>query len=187
MSSGGYPQNVLHEMGFSEAEAEGLAFPLALMIRCGILPGRLFHLFCLHYVNGLSAEEAAEQEGQHVRHVERELKRIRQLLMKNRYRLIPHPEMRTEDPEEELPYMDSDEDEPYEEDRIPGQDPLLIDLADAELSVRSYNCLRRAGIKTVGEVALMGTERLMQVRNLGRRSCEEVIRVLRERYHLIVL
>ncbi len=43
-----------------------------------------------------------------------------------------------------------------------------------ELSVRSFNCLKRDGINTVGDLLVMDDDDLMQVRNLGRRSHDEV-------------
>jgi DNA-directed RNA polymerase subunit alpha len=43
-----------------------------------------------------------------------------------------------------------------------------------DLSVRSYNCLKRAGINTVQELANKTEEDMMKVRNLGRKSLEEV-------------
>ena len=43
-----------------------------------------------------------------------------------------------------------------------------------DLSVRSYNCLKRAGINTVQELTQKTEEDMMKVRNLGRKSLEEV-------------
>lgn len=54
-------------------------------------------------------------------------------------------------------------------------------LEEMNLSVRSYNCLKRAGCNKLGDVlALVQDGRLMRVRNMGRKSAEEVTRVLRE-------
>ena len=53
-------------------------------------------------------------------------------------------------------------------------------LEDADISVRSYNCLKRVGINTLGDVADMTGEDLMRVRNLGRKSADEVIAVLKK-------
>lgn len=47
-------------------------------------------------------------------------------------------------------------------------------IDDLDLSVRSYNCLKRAGISTVDELVKMTEEEMMKVRNLGRKSLEEV-------------
>ena len=49
-----------------------------------------------------------------------------------------------------------------------------------ELSVRSYNCLKRAGINTVEELTNRTSEDMMKVRNLGRKSLEEVLAKLKE-------
>ena len=49
-----------------------------------------------------------------------------------------------------------------------------------ELSVRSYNCLKRAGINTVEELTNKTPEDMMKVRNLGRKSLEEVLAKLKE-------
>ena len=43
-----------------------------------------------------------------------------------------------------------------------------------DLSVRSYNCLKRAGINTVGELIMKDEDEMMKVRNLGKKSLEEV-------------
>ena len=59
-------------------------------------------------------------------------------------------------------------------------DPRSIPLEDLELSVRSYNCLKRAGITTLGEIADKTPEEMMKVRNLGRKSLEEVLAKLKE-------
>ena len=51
---------------------------------------------------------------------------------------------------------------------------LEMTIEDLDLSVRSYNCLRRAGINTVEELVQRNEEEMMRVRNLGRKSLEEV-------------
>ena len=51
---------------------------------------------------------------------------------------------------------------------------LEMSIDELELCVRSYNCLKRAGINTVEELINMTTEDMMKVRNLGRKSLEEV-------------
>ena len=49
-----------------------------------------------------------------------------------------------------------------------------------DLSVRSYNCLKRAGINTVAELINRTPEDMMKVRNLGRKSLKEVIDKVKE-------
>ncbi len=53
-------------------------------------------------------------------------------------------------------------------------------IEELDLSVRSYNCLKRAGINTVQELANKTEEDMMKVRNLGRKSLEEVKHKLEE-------
>ena len=61
------------------------------------------------------------------------------------------------------------------------KDKLLeMTIEDLDLSVRSYNCLKRAGINTVNELTQRSEEDMMKVRNLGRKYLEEVIHKLEE-------
>ncbi len=55
-----------------------------------------------------------------------------------------------------------------------------MNIDELELSVRSYNCLKRAGINTVEELCSKTSEDMMKVRNLGRKSLEEVLAKLNE-------
>ena len=57
---------------------------------------------------------------------------------------------------------------------------LEMNIDELELSVRSYNCLKRAGINTVEELCNRTPEDMMKVRNLGRKSLEEVLAKLDE-------
>lgn len=75
--------------------------------------------------------------------------------------------------DDDIDWSDIEEDEPI-------SDPTELSIEDVELSVRSYNCLKRAGIKTIGELCDMTMEDMMKVRNLGRKSLEEVLAKLHE-------
>ena len=57
---------------------------------------------------------------------------------------------------------------------------LEMNIDELELSVRSYNCLKRAGINTVQELINKTPEDMMKVRNLGRKSLDEVLAKLKE-------
>ena len=57
---------------------------------------------------------------------------------------------------------------------------LEMSIDELELSVRSYNCLKRAGINTVEELTNKTSEDMMKVPNLGRKSLEEVLAKLKE-------
>lgn len=57
------------------------------------------------------------------------------------------------------------------------QDKVLeMSIEELDLSVRSFNCLKRAGINTVADLVNTTEEDMMKVRNLGRKSLEEVIK-----------
>lgn len=57
---------------------------------------------------------------------------------------------------------------------------MEMTIEELDLSVRSYNCLKRAGINTVQELTTRAEEDMMKVRNLGKKSLEEVQKKLKE-------
>ena len=77
---------------------------------------------------------------------------------------------------------DKPSDEPPQAPVAEGGKPAVMDMTieDLDLSVRSYNCLKRAGINTVAELVQKSEEDMMKVRNLGRKSLEEVKKKLIE-------
>ena len=58
--------------------------------------------------------------------------------------------------------------------------PLNMSVEDLDLSVRSYNCLKRANIHTVEDLTKRTEDDMLKVRNLGRKSLEEVVKKLEE-------
>ncbi len=61
----------------------------------------------------------------------------------------------------------------------PARDKILeMTIEELDLSVRSYNCLKRAGINTVEDLTNKTEDDMMKVRNLGRKSLEEVVQKL---------
>ena len=54
-------------------------------------------------------------------------------------------------------------------------------LEELDFSVRTYNCLRRAGINTLGEIISKPSSEIAKIRNLGRKSYEEIVMTL-EKY-----
>ena len=77
------------------------------------------------------------------------------------------------DKTEGIPVMSTEDDD--SKDKV-----LDMSIDELELSVRSYNCLKRAGINTVAELCNRTSEDMMKVRNLGRKSLEEVLAKLKE-------
>ncbi len=59
-------------------------------------------------------------------------------------------------------------------------DVMNMSIDELELSVRSFNCLKRAGINTVSELTNKTPDEMMKVRNLGRKSLEEVLEKLKD-------
>ena len=57
---------------------------------------------------------------------------------------------------------------------------MEMSIEELDLSVRSYNCLKRAGINTVEDLANKTEEDMMKVRNLGRKSLDEVLNKMAE-------
>lgn len=60
------------------------------------------------------------------------------------------------------------------------EEKMKMTIEELELSVRSFNCLKRANINTVEELTQKTEDDMMKVRNLGRKSLEEVMQKLEE-------
>lgn len=67
-----------------------------------------------------------------------------------------------------------------EKEENPKEKYLDLSIEELDLSMRSYNCLKRAGINTVSELLQHNEEEMMKVRNLGKKSLEEVVKKLSE-------
>ena len=65
------------------------------------------------------------------------------------------------------------------------QQVLAMAIEDMDLSVRSYNCLKRANIHTVEDLTKKTEDEMLKVRNLGRKSLDEVIQKLQEMLRLL--
>jgi DNA-directed RNA polymerase subunit alpha len=74
----------------------------------------------------------------------------------------------------ELSNMSPDESFMTERETNKNSQILEMQIEDLDLSVRSYNCLKRAGINTVDELTQKSEEDMMKVRNLGKKSLKEV-------------
>lgn len=74
----------------------------------------------------------------------------------------------------------NEQDYMYEPEEKVANKVLEKKIEDLDLSVRSYNCLKRAGIATVGELTQKSEEEMMRIRNLGRKSLKEIIGKLHE-------
>ena len=57
---------------------------------------------------------------------------------------------------------------------------LAVPIEDVQLSVRSFNCLKRAGVNTIEDLTNMTESEMMKIRNLGKKSFDEIRDLLRE-------
>lgn len=80
----------------------------------------------------------------------------------------------------ELSEKAQEEDYMVERENVENSQILEMQIEDLDLSVRSYNCLKRAGINTVDELTRKSEEDMMKVRNLGKKSLKEVKQKLDE-------
>ena len=62
-----------------------------------------------------------------------------------------------------------------EKDNNSKEKVLEMTIEELDLSVRSFNCLKRAGINTVEDLIGKSEDKMMKVRNLGKKSLEEVV------------
>lgn len=67
-----------------------------------------------------------------------------------------------------------------EEEEEEGNEVLDMTIEELDFSVRSYNCLKRAGVDSVGELISMTEDQLMNIRNLGKKSLKEIKKKLIE-------
>ncbi len=64
----------------------------------------------------------------------------------------------------------------HEKKEESGKEKVLeMTIEELDLSVRAFNCLKRAGVDTVGDLVNKSSEEMMKVRNLGKKSLEEVV------------
>lgn len=61
-----------------------------------------------------------------------------------------------------------------------------IAIEELQLSVRSYNCLKKAQINTVGELLQYSPEKLQELKNFGRKSADEVFSTLKKKFGIIL-
>ncbi len=72
--------------------------------------------------------------------------------------------------------------EPRDDDEIPDEDPAnQIPIEELQLSVRAYNCLKRAQINSVADLLDYSQEDLLEIKNFGQKSAEEVVEALQQR------
>lgn len=74
----------------------------------------------------------------------------------------------------QLPYYNLDNHDEYDTEGQKMEEEKLKSVETLELSLRSFNCLKRAGINTIGQLVTKSDEDLMKIKNFGRKSLDEV-------------
>ena len=184
-----YPFNALRDMGYSDEMIDRCSFSLRWsfydLIRNGLFNKERYKIFTRYYIDGCSIQDISEITGRSYNHTKHELSKIRHILQKNRLRIFPEGLKKSKDDEwidEGWEELEDLEDDPGFCIPRPYENPYFVDIADMGLSVRAYNCLKRAGIETAGDIQAMGIYDLKNVRNLGRKSLEEILAVLKKRF-----
>jgi len=80
--------------------------------------------------------------------------------------------------------IEPEEDEPTEVDEeiLKVRKLLKMPVDELELSVRSYNCLMAANIKTIGDLVRRDEQEMLKFRNFGRKSLQELSKILEEKH-----
>ena len=73
-----------------------------------------------------------------------------------------------------------EEEEEAAEAASPEKDVLQMKIEELDLTVRSFNCLKKAGIEEVGQLSQLGLNELLKIKNLGRKSLDEILEKMKE-------
>ena len=63
---------------------------------------------------------------------------------------------------------------------------INIAIEELQLSVRAYNCLKRAQINTIGDLLEYSPEKLQELKNFGRKSADEVFTTLKNKLGIVL-
>ena len=73
-----------------------------------------------------------------------------------------------------------EEEEEEEESTTKDDNMLETKIEELDLTVRSFNCLKKAGIEEVGQLAKLTLNDLLKIKNLGRKSLDEILEKMKE-------
>ena len=79
-----------------------------------------------------------------------------------------------------------DEAEVAKDNLIPINPHINIAIEELQLSVRAYNCLKRAKINTIGDLLEYSHEKLQELKNFGRKSADEVFTTLKNKLGIVL-
>ncbi len=75
---------------------------------------------------------------------------------------------------------DLEEEEEEESASSKDEDVLNMKIEELDLTVRSFNCLKKAGIEEVGQLGILSLNELLKIKNLGRKSLDEILDKMKE-------
>ena len=192
-----YPYNLMEvikaqEHSFTDAEdLDGLDYtPSAIrdMIR-DALTEREIQIIEMRYRDKMSLEQTAIAHNvtrERIRQIEaKALRKLNHPGRLKKYAAVPFKEWQAEHAAKERAEARLDwylqhgdykvELEEADKPKVAQKGVLDTTVDDMDLSVRSYNCLKRAAINTVGEIVALDYEQATKIRNLGRHSLDEII------------
>jgi len=191
-----YPETLIESLDFNEKAdisyiEQHIDENLDLALKT--IPERSANMFKLAYKYGYTAKAIGLKEGitgERVNQIVR--KTLRRLRSPQKKKILQYGQEYF-DLQENIEHLKVEFRKKIEELKYKIANPEIIeinkdDLVDyskienLDLSVRSYNCLKRAGINTIGELTQKTEEEMMRVRNLGRKSLMEIKKKLFEMY-----
>lgn len=195
-----YPENLLHAIGINPDDYQNYFeeilpnFEENWQKASEILNERELHILMLRYKNYKALEEIGKSFGltrERIRQLEskaiRKLKhpmRINFLVKgKEKLELISHEEMEEirQEVREKLTLEEAYRIIAEYEEKEFHIEEKKEKIEELDLSVRAYNCLKRARIDTIGELCEMTIEKMMKVKNLGKKSLKEIKNRLAEK------
>ena len=157
-----YPENLLNGIGIGSGDiSDAIIWNLRAVIASDVFSQRQRQVLRLYYVRGWEPEFIASRIGKPKCYVERELARIRHILKKNKLNIC----LGLPEPQKQKIFLTGE-----------------LEIEELGFSVRVYCCLRRAGVETVGDIVEMGRDGLAKVRNMGKKSIDEVVTKLEKLY-----
>lgn len=191
-----YPLNIARAVFDSESEARR-AYIQGIYNALAILTEREQDVLRLRFKDKMTLEQCGKIHGvtrERIRQIEaKALRKLRHPTRANMIKSVPLTELQAKHSEymklqNEYEWLKKAFESLTAQKAEPGviipsvERAILLEktIEELDLSVRSYNCLRRRGVNTLRDVVEMTEDELMKVRNLGRKSADEVMAKLKE-------
>ncbi len=175
-----FPFNVAYTVAEDSEKITAFSPELIYKAMSNNLNTRQMDVLLYRYRDGMSLGETAKQLNvtqERIRQVEaRALSRLKEPTVFNSMRAVSYSKYRDlEYKYEVVSYAYSRSPEPKDVQELVKETSITeLPISELDLSVRSHNCLRRAGIRTIGELIAKTESEMTMVRNLGKRSLFEI-------------